>query len=316
LALAKKATKEFNILDKDLFLMEESAKKLVEAGNQAGDKGMKDFVTLIRLTHESNREMMTTAVIIDKTTHHKLLSLYGTEEDIRKLLNKMRMEQNFSPDELANNLQRALDLFLYYIDLRIRFDPAGGQGFTNAMSYIQKHRAIMTAINEIMNSKNFERQFAVSHAEQELLHQMKSKLDNLLRVQFDNLIRSVFSLGKLFVEFNRRLTEIYGMTDQLDMVKGINLDIKRGFFSNLLGKKEEVKPLSLGLTEKDRAKIKALQGLVTNLHSTTVPAIRGRQKDVVRELQNLKGLEVDVLLSLRRMKIETKEQGRAMLKAA
>ena len=316
MALAKKAIKEFNILDNDLFLMEESAKKLVEAGNQAGDKGMKDFVNLIRLTHESKRELMATASRIDKSTHHKLLSLYGTEEDIRKLLNKMRMEQDFSPEELANNLQRALDLFLYYINLRIRFDPAGSQGFTNAMSYIQKHRAIMIAINEIINSKNFERRFAASHAEQELFRQIRIKLDNLLRVQIDNLIRSVFSLGKLFVEFNRRLTEIYDMTDQLDMVKGINLDIKRGFFSNLLGKKEEVKPLSLGLTERDRAKIKALQGLVTNLHSTTVPAIRGRQKDVLRELQNLKGLEVDVLLSLRRMKIETKEHGRAMLKAA
>jgi hypothetical protein len=284
--------RDFELLDKDIGLLEHQTKELQGMTHADSEAAMKNFVRAVRMVYEAKRELF----FHTEKARHKIdtasIQLDVFEDRLKHVLNQMRMAREFSFTELAKLLEKSLNKFEDQLTFQIRYHDSPRMGFSLVDRHVAQRKELMQNVKERFDQPAFEQLMKGND-----LEALRNRLKALAETRYDDLLNSLRMLDKLFAEFNTKLHNIYAITSRLEMMQGFKMEPRKGvisrFFSAIFGGKEEPR-LYTGLSEGDKRRIRVLRGMVHKMHDTAVIPIRERQREVLKELRKIKEDEAAV----------------------
>jgi hypothetical protein len=276
---------EIEEADEPVIRLEESAGRLEKLSNKVSDQAQMDFVNALRSMHESTRHQSEEAKKAELMAEAAGAAQTQMETEILQMFKRMQEGQPVYPQELAEKLdtsfQRLSDFMIYHIETQ--FSRLGS--FPKVEMHINKRKQMFKEIARIMAGNPA----------------VKAHAETLATKRYDDLLNVLKILNTLSEEYRQRLQNIYDLTEQLEMIKGLNVQKGPGFMAGLFGaKKKEEKKAAAMLSGNDKRKIPVLQNMLQKIHSTTIVAMRGRLREFERERQQLSQDEAEVVSKLRR----------------
>jgi hypothetical protein len=279
------AEREIEQADESVTRLEHSAEQLNALANKVSDKEQIAFIDALRSSHTGRHKQSDEAKKAEGLADATGAAQKDLEDDILQMFTKMKDGQPVYPQELAEKLEKSFqklsDFIIYHIETE--FFKSGA--FSNVAAHINHRKQMFKEIARIMAGNSA----------------IKTYAEMLATTRYDDLLKVLTIINRLSEEHKQKMTNIYTLTEQLEMIRGLNVEEGPGLIARIFGaKKKEEKKVSFTLSENDKRKIPVLQNMLNNLHSTTIVAIRGRLREFERERQQVSQDEAEIISKLRR----------------